>query len=65
MGNTTVVYTRENQNADSYIEKMVHDNIKDYQIMVATSDMAVQNMVLGDGAFRMSANQLQQQLNRL
>ena len=65
MGNTTVVYTRENQNADSYIEKMVHDNIKDYQIMVATSDMAVQNMVLGDGAIRMSANQLQQQLNRL
>ena len=65
MGNTTVVYTRENQNADSYIEKMVHDNIKDYQITVATSDMAVQNMVLGDGAIRMSANQLQQQLNRL
>ena len=60
-----MVYTRENQNADSYIEKMVHDNIKDYQITVATSDMTVQNMVLGDGAIRMSANQLQQQLNRL
>ncbi|MGN1399098.1 MAG: NYN domain-containing protein [Erysipelotrichaceae bacterium] len=65
MGDTTVVYTRENQNADSFIEKMVHENIKSYQITVATSDMAVQNMVLGDGAIRMSANQLQQMLMKL
>ncbi len=58
-GSVTVVYTKQGQSADSYIEKLVHDHITDYRITVATSDRAVQDMVLGCGAIRMSARELQ------
>lgn len=62
-GNISIVYTKQGQSADAYIEKTVHDNIKDYRITVATSDQAVQNMVLGCGAIRMSARELQLNLD--
>lgn len=61
----TIVYTRQGQTADSYIEKLVHDNIDKYEITVATSDMAVQNMVLGAGASRKSARELELELQQL
>ena len=60
--NVTVVYTKANQTADSYIEKAVHDYSKDYSITVATSDYAVQNMILNSGARRISSRELEMEL---
>ena len=64
-GNLTVIYTKSGQSADSYIEKLVHDNIKNYRITVVTSDQAVQNMVLGSGALRMSVHELEINLQQI
>ncbi len=64
-GDLTVIYTKSGQNADSYIEKLVHDNINDYRITVVTSDQAVQNMVLGSGALRMSASEMEVNLKQI
>ena len=61
----SVVYTRFSQTADSYIEKLVHDYGKDYEITVASSDQAVQNMILTNGGLRMSARQLELELDAL
>ncbi|MBO4219096.1 MAG: NYN domain-containing protein [Erysipelotrichaceae bacterium] len=58
----SVVYTRQNQTADSYIEKLVHDYSKDYEITVASSDQAVQNMIVTNGGLRMSARELELEL---
>jgi len=56
----TVIYTKENQTADSFIEKFIHDfeDKRNTIIRVATDDMAEQNMVLGKGANRMSTREL-------
>ncbi len=61
----SVVYTRFNQTADSYIEKLVHDYGKDYEITVASSDQAVQNMILTNGGLRMSARELELEMEAL
>ena len=58
----SVVYTRQNQTADSYIEKLVHDYNRDYEITVASSDQAVQNMIVTNGGLRMSARELELEL---
>lgn len=51
----TIIYTKEKQTADSYIEKFIHDfeDKRHTIIRVATDDLAEQNMVLGKGAARM------------
>ncbi|MBR2809171.1 MAG: NYN domain-containing protein, partial [Erysipelotrichaceae bacterium] len=58
-GNLEVVYTRYQQDADSYIEKFIHDNRDKYQISVATSDRMIQNAALSSGARRISARELE------
>ena len=57
----TVVYTKENQTADSYIEKYISNipNKKNREIIVATSDQAEQQIVLGKGGSRMTARELE------
>ncbi len=60
-----IVYTKANQTADSYIEKMVHENRNKYDIIVVSSDFAVQNMVLGDGAIRRSSREFMLELKHL
>ncbi|MGI6510246.1 MAG: NYN domain-containing protein [Erysipelotrichaceae bacterium] len=60
-----IVYTKANQTADSYIEKMVHENRNKYDIIVVSSDFAVQNMVLGDGAIRKSSREFMLELKHL
>ncbi len=57
--NLTIVYTKTGQTADSYIEKTVHELRKKYDILVASSDMAVQNVVFAQGARRISARELE------
>ncbi len=53
--NITVVYTKEAQTADAYIEKTAHELGKKYQVQVATSDALEQMIILGSGARRISA----------
>ena len=53
--NIYVVYTKEAETADQYIEKTVHEIGRRYQVTVATSDALEQVIILGAGAVRMSA----------
>ncbi len=59
LNNLYIVYTKEAQTADAYIERTTHQLAKDYQIVVATSDNAEQVIVLGHGALRKSARELE------
>lgn len=61
-GNTEVVYTKHGQSADSYIEKAVHNAVKKYNVMAATSDSLIQNSVLSAGASRISARELEKRV---
>ena len=50
-----VVYTKEAETADSYIEKATYDLSKKHRVRVATSDGLEQLIILGHGALRLSA----------
>ncbi|QEK11150.1 NYN domain-containing protein [Crassaminicella thermophila] len=62
-----VIFTKEHQTADSYIEKMVEELTKDRRnfVTVATSDWAEQQVVLGSGGTRISARELKLELERI
>lgn len=51
----TVVYTKESQTADNYIEKTARELTKNYKVTVATSDALEQMIIFGSGAYRFSA----------
>ncbi len=54
----SVVYTRENQTADSYIEKLAHELGQKADVTVATSDYMEQLMIFGSGAKRVTSTEL-------
>ncbi|MEG1410677.1 MAG: NYN domain-containing protein [Terrisporobacter sp.] len=54
----TVVYTKEHQTADSYIEKLITSLHKYDVVKVATNDYAEQQIILGKGATRVSSREL-------
>lgn len=56
--NIFVVYTKEAETADHYIEKTVNRMPRECKIRVATSDGLEQLIILGNGASRMSAREL-------
>ena len=56
--NIHVVYTKEAETADQYIEKTVHEIGRKYRVTVATSDQLEQVIILGQGGRRMSAREL-------
>ncbi len=60
--NIYVVYTREAETADQYIEKTVREIGKRYHVTVATSDRLEQVIILGDGARRLSASDLKEEI---
>ena len=60
--NIHVVYTREAQTADQYIEKFAYDNKKNYNITVATSDGLQQIIVRGEGCSLLSARELKAEI---
>ena len=62
--NIHVVYTKEAETADQYIEKTVHQMASKYRITVATSDGLEQRIVFGAGAIRMSARELYEDVER-
>ena len=53
--NITVVYTKEAQTADAYIEKAAYELGKKHHVQVATGDYLEQLIILGSGAVRISA----------
>lgn len=55
MGDLSIVYTKEAETADSYIEKVTHELAKKHRVRVATSDGLEQIIILGAGALRISA----------
>ncbi len=56
--NIYVVYTKEAETADQYIEKTVHEIGHKYHVTVATSDALEQMIIWGQGATRLSAQGL-------
>lgn len=60
--NIHVVYTKEAETADQYIEKLVHQMNKGYDVTVATSDGLEQLIIWGAGARRLSARGLKEEI---
>ena len=60
--NIHVVYTREAETADHYIEKTVRRIAKEHDVIVATSDALEQVIIMGQGAHRMSAAGLKEEI---
>ena len=54
----SVVYTKEAETADSYIEKTTHELSKNYSVRVATSDNLEQMIIFGEGAIRVTPSEL-------
>lgn len=63
--NINVVYTKEAQTADLYIEKFAYDNKKRYDITVATSDALEQIIIRGTGSAVISARELKLEIERV
>jgi small GTP-binding protein len=62
--NIHVVYTREAQTADQYIEKFAHDNSKRFHITVATSDGLQQIIIRGAGCALLSSRELKKVIDK-
>lgn len=60
--NIHVVFTKEAETADMYIEKVTRDIARKHNVMVATSDRVEQMIILGQGAMRLSANELKEEI---
>lgn len=62
--NMYVVYTKEAETADQYIEKTTHEIGRKYKVTVATSDALEQVIVMGQGAYRISARDFYEEVER-
>ncbi len=62
--NIHMVYTKEAQTADQYIEKFAYDNQTKYNIVVATSDGLQQIIIRGVGCSLLSARELKEEIER-
>lgn len=60
-----VVHTKQDETADAYIERTVHDLVSKHKITVATNDNLEQLTILSQGALRMSASMLVQEMERV
>ena len=63
--NIHIVFTKEAETADQYIEKTVKKIAKSAYVTVATSDALEQVIILGQGAHRMSAPGLKEEVERV
>ena len=63
--NIVVVYTKEAQTADAYIEKATHDLSKKYQVRVVSSDQLEQLIILGHGAQRTAVREFLQEMEQV
>ncbi len=58
----SIVYTKEAETADMYIEKVTHQLSRDHRVRVATSDGLEQIIILGNGAYRVSAEEFRREV---
>lgn len=63
--NIHVVFTKEAETADRYIEKFAHENGRKYDVTVATSDGLEQIIIRGQGCRLLSARELQEEIRRM
>lgn len=63
-GNVDVVYTKEAETADMYIEKTTYEMSGKYLVRVATSDNLEQMIILGNGAFKLSAKEFKAEIEK-
>ena len=63
-GGIYVVYTKQAETADMYIEKTTYEIARRYRVRVATSDALEQVIILGHGAVRVSARMLKQEVEQ-
>ena len=63
--NIHVVYTKQAETADLYIEKASHTLGQKHKVVVATSDALEQLIVMGQGSIRMSARGLKEEIQRI
>ena len=61
-GNVKIVYTKESETADAYIEKTSKELVEDYTVRVVTSDLEEQNIILGNGALRVSPKEFHREI---
>ena len=61
----TVVYTKEAETADMFIEKTAHELGKNHRVRVATSDSVEQIIIMGNGAIRVSATEFLAEVNEV
>ncbi|MEZ0536992.1 NYN domain-containing protein [Caldicellulosiruptoraceae bacterium PP1] len=59
-----VIFTKEGETADSFIERYVYENAKNENIVVVTSDYLEQLIILGSGATRMPARQFKLEVEK-
>jgi predicted RNA-binding protein with PIN domain len=60
-----VVYTKEGETADVFIERMVYERGKKEQMRVVTSDGLIQTLTLGHGALRTSSREFLKELEAI
>ncbi|CRH93937.1 NYN domain-containing protein [Streptococcus gallinaceus] len=64
--NVTVIFTEEDETADTYIERMSAElNTSQLTVSVATSDLNEQWVVFSQGALRVSARELEQRVSNV
>lgn len=63
-GNIDIVYTKEAETADMYIEKLSYDLSRKHRVRVATSDAIEQMIIIGHGAERLSSNDLKWEIEQ-
>ncbi len=62
IGRVTVVYTKESQTADAFIERTTYDIANDHTVRVVTGDLQEQLIVLGSGGLRVSTSEFWNEL---
>lgn len=62
-GGISIVYTKEAETADAYIEKTSLSLVKEHKVRVATSDNLEQIIILGNGAYRVSASEFKKEVD--
>ena len=62
VNSVNIVYTKEAETADMYIEKVTHKLAKDHKVRVVTSDALEQLIILGSGALRVSSRMFYEEI---
>ena len=65
VNNINIVYTKEAETADMYIEKVTHQLAKNHKVRVVTSDALEQLIILGNGALRVSSREFLYEIKQI